>query len=344
MVTDRVEHRAARYTQAALCGAAVVVGLLVLWFGSQAFLLAFAGVLFAIGLRSGAGWVGRVTGLSPGYALALTVLVLAAALGVFVYVAGQRVAEEFDQLREDLPQAWAHAQGQLNRFAWGRDLLSDVPSAGQLLTGGNHMGGVFSAFSTALSALGSVVVTGFLALYFAASPQMYRRGFLRLIPDHRRKETGAVLDRTGEQLRRWLLGKLALMCFVGIATAVGLWLLHVPLVLPLAVLAALLDFIPNVGPILSAIPAVLLATEQGFTTALWVALVYLAVQVLESYILQPLVQQQNVSLPPALTLLGQILFGTFFGLLGLVLATPLTVVVLTVTQSVLEAQDVAEAG
>src|SRR5881227_3805571 len=125
-----------------------------------------------------------------------------------------------------------------------------------------------------------------------------------------------------------------MMAFVGIATASGLWALHLPLILSLAMLAALLDFIPNIGPIISAVPALLIAFTRSPSKALWIVGIYFAVQIVESYILQPLVQQRAVSLPPSVTLLSQVLVGTLFGPLGLVLATPLTVVALTLTKTV----------
>jgi predicted PurR-regulated permease PerM len=133
-------------------------------------------------------------------------------------------------------------------------------------------------------------------------------------------------------LARWLLGKLCLMCFVGLFTAVGLWLLGIPLVLSLALLAAALDFIPNIGPIVSAIPALLLALLSGPASALWVALLYLSVQFIESYILAPLVQHRAVSLPPALLISAQVILPMLFGFPGLLLATPITVLLLVVVR------------
>lgn len=122
------------------------------------------------------------------------------------------------------------------------------------------------------------------------------------------------------------------MLFVGVATGLGLWVLQMPLILTLAILAAMLDFIPNIGPVISAVPAVLLASGSGAGHVLWVAGLYLTVQIVESYVLQPLVQQRAVSLPPAVNLLAQVLIGILFGWLGVILATPLTVVAITLIE------------
>src|SRR6185437_12528628 len=183
--------------------------------------------------------------------------------------------------------------------------------------------------SSLASALGGAVVVLVLGLYLAADPALYDRGILKLVPKRAEQRTGEVLAHTAGQLRYWLLGKSSLMAFVGISTSIGLWFLHMPLILSLAVLAALLDFIPNVGPIISAIPALLIAFTQGPKTALEVAGLYMAVQIIESYLLAPLVFKRVVSLPPSVTLLSQVFVGSLFGLLGLILATPLSVAGLT---------------
>jgi predicted PurR-regulated permease PerM len=134
-------------------------------------------------------------------------------------------------------------------------------------------------------------------------------------------------------LQWWLIAKLIAMVFVGGLTWLGLWLLGIGMPLTLAVLAALLTFIPNLGPIIAAVPAVLIGLLDGPATAVWVVVLYVAIQTIESYILTPLLQQQAVSLPPALTITTQLVMAVFVGGIGLALATPLTVVVLVLVRS-----------
>jgi predicted PurR-regulated permease PerM len=119
---------------------------------------------------------------------------------------------------------------------------------------------------------------------------------------------------------------------IGVLTALGLWLLGVELALTLGLLAALLTFIPNLGPVLALVPAVLLALMHSPTRALYVTLLYLAIQTVESYVLTPLVQRRTVSLSPALTITAQVALGVLLGGLGLVLATPLTILLLVLIQ------------
>ena len=115
-------------------------------------------------------------------------------------------------------------------------------------------------------------------------------------------------------------------------TTIGLWLLDVPLALVLGLIAALFTFIPNIGPILSAIPAVLFGLTVSPQQALYVGLLYGGIQVVESYLLTPLVQRKTIELPPALTLAAQVLLGVTFGGLGVALAAPLTAVTVVGTR------------
>jgi predicted PurR-regulated permease PerM len=133
----------------------------------------------------------------------------------------------------------------------------------------------------------------------------------------------ALLEAAGA-MRAWLLTKLLLMVVIGVAVAIGLTLLKVPGAFVLGLVAALLTFIPNFGPFLAAAPAVLLGLAQGPQTALYVVLLYLGVQVVESYVLEPVLAKKVVDLPPALTLTMQIVMGVLLGAVGLAVATPLT--------------------
>ena len=137
-----------------------------------------------------------------------------------------------------------------------------------------------------------------------------------------------MVDNLGGTLRRWLLGQLLVMTIVGVVVTVGLWLLGVPFAPALGLLAFLLEFIPYVGPIGSAVPGLLVASSLGTSKLLYVAILYFAVQSAEGYLLSPLIQERAVKIPPALTVLAQVLLGVLVGGFGLILATPLTAVAL----------------
>jgi predicted PurR-regulated permease PerM len=141
-----------------------------------------------------------------------------------------------------------------------------------------------------------------------------------------------VLRASARTLRNWLVAQLIAMSAVGTLTALGLWLAGVPLAFALGLIAGLLAFIPNIGPIIAIAPALLLAFPEGLTTLLVVLAIYIGVQALESYVITPLLQQEKVSLPPALVISTQLLFGVLFGILGLMLATPIAALTMTVVK------------
>jgi predicted PurR-regulated permease PerM len=117
------------------------------------------------------------------------------------------------------------------------------------------------------------------------------------------------------------------MMLVFVLTGLGLWAIGLPAALALALLAGLAEFVPLIGPVVAAIPALLIALAEGWQTALWTLLLYLAIQQVESNLIMPLVQHRVVSLPPAVALFAVVAFGLLFGSLGVLFATPLAVVI-----------------
>jgi predicted PurR-regulated permease PerM len=169
-----------------------------------------------------------------------------------------------------------------------------------------------------------VLVSG---IYLAAQPGMYVTGLLMLAPHARRPRYREVLGRLGYVLRWWMIGQLVPMVVIGTITAVGLKAIGVPMWWFLGLLAALFNFIPNFGPLVSGVPAFLLALAESPAKAMWVVVLYVVAQNLEGYVLTPLVQRRAVEMPPALLILFQVLAGLLLGALGVVLAAPLLAVV-----------------
>lgn len=183
---------------------------------------------------------------------------------------------------------------------------------------GNLLTSVFGALAYTL-----LVIAG--GVYFAAQPQLYRSGILYLFPKRKRPLIGSALDDTGEAIKRWLLGTLFSMGLIGTLTGIGLWLLGVPSPVALGLLAGLLEFVPLIGPIAAAIPAILIAFTQSPELALWTLGLFIVIQQLEGNIVQPIVQQYAVDLPPALLLFSVVAGGYLFGIVGILFAAPLTV-------------------
>jgi predicted PurR-regulated permease PerM len=321
-----------------IIGAVVLTGLLLIlfWQGTEVILLVFAGILLAVFLRSVGNWISDKTGISKNWSLTLvllTVIGLTVLNGWFFYPS---LRTQFEQLSDELPRAVAQLRQQLSQSSVGQRILEQVPTMKELGDGKstNLLGRISGYFSSVLGAFVNFVVIIVFGIYFAFNPMMYYNGFLKLIPGRHQKRAGEILDVIAYNLRRWLIGRLAVMALNGIITAVALWFLGVPMPIALGVLTALLNFIPNIGPFLAAIPAVLLALTQSPTTATYTVILYICIQGLDGYILEPLVQQRAVDLPPVLVLAVQLLFGIFFGFLGVVLAVPVLAIVYLVVQMI----------
>ena len=252
------------------------------------------------------------------------------AMAAAATLAAPTVADQFDELWRQIPETTGEFERRLREYAWGELLVERLQQPPAL---GPEQGRAAAvAFASGFSAIGSIVVIAFIGLYVAAAPETYEAGLRLLLAPSLRPRAAAALNEAGRVLKWWLAGQLLSMLIVGVLTGLGLWLVGAPLALVLGLIAGLLSFIPYLGPVLAAVPGLLVALPEGLTMVGWVAAVYVVVQVLESYLVTPLIQLEQVRLPPALTLAAQILFGIWFGLLGLLLATPFAAVAMTLAR------------
>ena len=162
-------------------------------------------------------------------------------------------------------------------------------------------------------------------IYLAAQPHLYRRGLMRLLPARLHPWTESLLDDTGLRLRQWLIAQLIAMISIGVLVGAGLSLIGVPAALALGLFAGLAEFIPVAGPIIGAIPALLIALLHGVRMAEYVLALFVVVQQFEGHVLLPLVQQRFATLPPVVTVFALIGFAVLFGWVGVLLAVPLAV-------------------
>lgn len=295
-------------------------------------LVIFAGILLAVLVSASGSWIARRLGCSRRIGIALFMLVFNLALaGVFVAFV-PAILKQVNTFIDQVPPA-IEALGQ-----W----VEDIPWLDRLLTGampstllsGESREMTTGAVSSTFGAVGNVVIVLFIGLFGALDPDVYRRGVLSLVATSLRPRAREVMDKVGATMRGWLMAQLIAMTLVGVLTGLGVWMIGVPLPLLLGLIAGMLAFIPNLGPVIAAVPAMLLAVPQGGQAVLFVVLVFILVQALESYAVTPLLQQRTVSLPPVLVIGVQLLMGTLFGLIGLVLATPLAAVAMTLINAI----------
>lgn len=180
--------------------------------------------------------------------------------------------------------------------------------------------------------LAGAFVIFFVGIYAAYDPELYTAGIEKLFPLPRRPRVMEVIKKLGYATRRWILGRLMSMAFVGVVTAIGMWFLGVPMFGTLGVLAALFTFIPNLGPLLAAVPQILLAVNLGGNTVLYVIVFILILEAVESYLVTPMIQKHEVSLTPIVTIAAQFLMGALLGIIGLMMAAPLVVVATVLIQ------------
>ena len=297
---------------------------LLLWALRGLAILVFGAVLVAVILRVIANPIKTCFRLPDAVALLIAVLIVAGLLGGAFWIFGAEVTRQASSLREALPQAWTAVQERLAPLGLDEPVRQWV----EMIRSGS--GGVVSNFGSIAMSVGSAIADTVLVIvggiFFAAEPRLYRGGLVKLVPEEARPNVGQALEDSWRALRLWLLGRLASMLIVGILTGLGLWLLGIPAALTLGITAGLLDFVPFIGPIVAAVPAVLLALASDPASAIWVAGLYLLIQQIEGNIVTPLVQRRAVELPPALLLFSLVAAGLVFGIVGILFAEPLTVV------------------
>jgi len=310
-----------------------IISLFVLWQIRQILLLIFAAIVISNALNILVERFQR-SGIQRFFAVLLSLFLLLCILVGFYFLIVPPFAEQFLQLSELVPQGIAQLSEWIE--ALEADISSGlldqyIPDINQLLQQlppliNRVLGGGFTFFNNALGVLLNSLLVLVLTLMLLADPHPYQKSFVRLFPSFYRRRVDEILQRCNQALRGWLAGILFNMAVISLLSFFGLLLLGIPLALAQATLSGILTFIPNLGPVVSVIPPIAIALLDSPWKAIAVLILYIVIQQVESNLLTPLVMAQQVSLLPAITLLAQLFFVTFFGFLGLLLALPLTVV------------------
>jgi predicted PurR-regulated permease PerM len=315
----------------------------ILWQIRELLLLVFAAVVLSTALNRLARRL-QQSGLSRVWAVLLSVGMLLTVLAGFFFLIVPPFALEFRQLADLLPKAidqltpWieqvrSNIPSQIAPYLLPQNISSRNFSLSQQLQQqlqplvSQLLGGAGAFVSNTLGAILSFLLVMVLALMMLAQPRSYRKTFVRLFPSFYRRRIEGILDQCEVALGRWIIGALISMSVVAFLSVIGLSILKVRLALAQGILAGLLNFIPNIGPTLSVVLPMTIALLDGIGwKSVAVLILYILIQQFESNFLTPYVMAQQVSLLPAITLISQVFFATFFGFLGLILALPLTVV------------------
>jgi predicted PurR-regulated permease PerM len=301
-----------------------VLLVLLLLFGFRVILLILAGVLIATFFLGITDFIKSKTPLNHNLSLTVSViLVVGAVVGLFFALA-PHISEQVNTMSKQLPEAANNTLNSIKNSEVGSIFVDRV----EQFNVGDSTGAITKFFGSIFGTLSTLYIVLFLGIFFMVAPKTYVNGFVKLFPKSRRTRTTEILTTMGKTLKSWLLGKILSMVIVGVLTLIGLSLLDVPLALTLAIFAAFISFIPNFGPILALVPAFLLAFTQSPTIALYVVILYVGIQAVESNILTPLIQSKMISFPMAMILIAQIILGIFTGILGVILAVPLVALIM----------------
>ncbi|MCW5959348.1 MAG: AI-2E family transporter [Pyrinomonadaceae bacterium] len=327
-----------------VCAIALLIVIIIVGFGYvvDVIMLAFAAILLAVFLRGLSEILRKYVNIGESTAVLIVCAVLMAMLAASISSLAPSVADQARNLRTELPRSAENVADYISSFGWGKTVIAQMPSISELedkLNPEAVIASVGGFFSSTAGMIANFFITILLAIYLAVEPKTYISGLTKLFPVSKRARASAVVYEIGETLRWWLIGKIGSMFVIGVLTWIGLSIIGVPLALTLGLIAGLLSFVPNFGPILSAIPAILLAFIQSPITAVYVAVLYIGVQLIESNLITPWIERQTVELPPALTIFSQLVLAVLIGGLGLVLATPILAVIMVVVQ-MLYIQDV----
>lgn len=307
------------------------------------FLLVFAAILLAVLFCGMTDWITGKLRLPRGLSLLLAVLFFFGVIIAAFWLIAPTVSKQVQEMRQTIPQAISQVEQWLSQYGWGQKLINKVPSdisnvmpkQDALLS---NLSGVFSSTLSFLADFAIVIIT---ALFLASSPKLYTAGLTKLFPVRSRSRIMQVLGKCYDNLKSWLVGMLSAMAIIGVSSAIGYSLIGLPLAFALALIAFFLAFIPNVGPWIAGVPAVLVGLTVSPQMALYVILVYGGIQLVETYLITPIIFQKTVDLPPALLLFFQVLLGILQGALGLLLAAPILAVLMVVVNE-LYIKDVLE--
>ena len=311
----------------------LIIALFVLWQIRHLLLLVFTAVIIAVALNRLVKWLQSIK-IPRKLAVVLAIFSLITFLGLFIALVVPPFSQQLQNLLEELPRVWAKIDWELARLQTRLpDSFPDLPDRLDLIRQlppiQDLVSRFFGIFSNSVTAILQLLLVFAIAVMMLADPQRYRKAFLSLFPSFYRRRADSILGLSESALGSWLQGIMINCLFIGIASGIGLAVLQVRLVLVHALIAGILNFIPNIGPATSVVFPLSIAVLESPWKIVGVLVWYFIIQNVETYWLSPTVMARQVSLLPAITLTAQIFFAKTFGLMGLLLALPLTVVAKT---------------
>lgn len=292
-------------------------------------ILVLAGALIACYFRGLSALIHRKLKWNSKISLAVSVIISFLIISGIFYLVGATVSSDSAEIQESLPKMVDEVEQQLQASEIGLGIIEQAKG----ITSSKEFSTFLSTFfKTTLGGITNIYIVILVGIFFTVAPKIYADGIVQLVPPRNRNKAEDLMNHLGSGLKRWLAGKFIAMLAVFILTAIGLIILDIPMWLTLAILAGLLNFIPNFGPLAAAVPAVLVGMAESPNTALLIAVLYLVVQIFESSFITPKAQQKLIQIPPALIILAQVFMGALTGIWGIIFATPLVLIIIIVVQ------------
>jgi predicted PurR-regulated permease PerM len=298
------------------------IAAVLVWYLFGVVLIALGALILATLLRLCASPLTRWLRFPESIALAISVLLLTVVVAGAGYLFGARIAGELQNVSERATAAEASIAASLQGSQWGKLILTHVKAANFSFS--DVVGDLFTKGTTFLGALVVAVIMG---IYFAAQPELYHAGIVKLFPPRFHAEAAGTLDALANALRLWLIGRLIQMVLVGLLSTLAVWLIGLPSPFALGLIAGVAEFVPYLGPIIASIPAILMAAAQDTTAVVWTVVAYLIIHQLEGNLFVPLIQHRMVYVAPAVILLGIVTTGFMFGAISMIFGAPITILI-----------------
>jgi predicted PurR-regulated permease PerM len=314
-----------------VCGITALFVVLIWFFvvTFNVFLLILAGALIALFFHGFAELIQRKLRLTHKVALLISIITTFVIIILVFWFMGAKVQQQVTEMSKNLPTIIENAKKQLSTTSIGKKFI-EKNSSDDIYNKGYSF--ISKFFNSTFGVFTDIYIVLFLGLFFTAAPKTYINGFLMLIPRKAQSRTKATIDKIGFQLTKWLKGQILAMVIVAILKGIALTALGIPMAVTLALIAGILNFVPNFGPLISMFPAILIALTLGINKAIVVTIVYLIIQIFEGNVITPSIQQKLINMPAALIIIAQLFMGLLSGAWGLILATPLVAILIIVVQ------------
>jgi predicted PurR-regulated permease PerM len=292
-------------------------------------LLVLAGALIALYFYGVADILQRKIRCSSKAAITLSIIINILLVAGIIWFVGATIQVQISELSQTLPSTLETVKEYIGSSAIGRSLLQQFNATGDST---KTLDILNRFFSSSFGVLSDLYIIFLLAIFFIASPSLYKKGMVKLLPPKAKEKGAKIIDKINTVLKGWLKVQLIGMAFIGVATGIGLMIVGIPMVLTLALLAAIFNFIPNFGMLLALVPAVLIGLTHGIGTALIIICIYTFIQFIQNAIQQPLIQTKMINIQPALSITSQIALGLLAGFWGILLATPVLIILIVLVQ------------